>query len=333
MRFYVKKDIAKRLKGAGRSYKEIADLMNVSRDVARNLCRPVTLIRNKPGPKGKITKYNKLSIKREVCRLRQLCQKVNSTKIINNCKLSVSQSTTRRFLVKQLNLKYKIIRQKLSLNNDQRIKRMDVIKTWIHKNHHWTETVFTDEKVFSLDGPDDYKTYTMKNESLSKKRRVCGGGKVMVWLMALPNGLLAHRIYRGMFNSEKYIDLLSNRMLSVMGLNLRTFVLQADNSRIHTAKKVKAFLEKHQIQSMIWPPYSPDLNIVEDIWSLISADVYDNVQFRSCDELERQITSTINNFNCFRRHEVEKLFSTMTGRLIHTIEKSGAIWNKKKPNL
>ena len=173
-----------------------------------NLCRSVLQVKKKTGSKGKITKYNELSIKSEVSRLRQLGQKVNSTKIIRNCKLNISKSTSRRYLVNILNIKYKIIRQNLILNTDQRKKRLNVIKTWIHENHHWNETIFTDEKVFSLDGPDDYKTYTMKNESFSRKKRVCGGGKIMVWLMALPNGLLAFKIFRGIFNFEKYIALL-----------------------------------------------------------------------------------------------------------------------------
>ena len=80
---------------------------------------------------------------------------------------------------------------------------------------------------------------------------------------------------------------------------------------------------------MIWPPYSPDLNIVEYIWSLISTEVYDNVQFQSYEELERQVTDTIDNINNSRRNEIAKLFSTMSERLIRTIEKAGAIWNAK----
>ena len=94
-------------------------------------------------------------------------------------------------------------------------------------------------------------------------------------------------------------------------------------------KKVKAFLDQQQIKSMIWPPYSPDLNIVEDIWSLISTEIYDNVQFQIYEELESQVTDTIDNINNSRCNEIAKLFSTMSERLIRTIEKACAILNAK----
>ena len=70
MRSEVERRISKQLKNKGNSYQDIADIMKVSRDVARNLCRSVLQVKKKTGPKGKITKYNELSIKREVSRLR-----------------------------------------------------------------------------------------------------------------------------------------------------------------------------------------------------------------------------------------------------------------------
>lgn len=328
MRSDTERKIAIRLRKEGKSYTNIGIILYISRNSARNLCRTLKIDKKKPGPRPKIGRYQQVCIKREVSKLRELGQKVNSTKIKKNCALKTSTRSVRRFLKNKLNMKYKRIAQTVCLKKAQCQKRMEVIEQWIQESVPWKMTVFTDEKVFSLDGPDDHRTYVLKNECTSRQKRVCGGGKIMVWLMALPNGLLSYRIFRGTFNSDKYLDLLKDKMISVIKLNMCDFILQQDNSRIHTAKIVQQYLRESAIKTLIWPPYSCDLNIVEDIWSKISYDVYDNFQFNNSYELEERIKFTIHNINCFRKNEILELFSSVPGRLIKVLKKSGQIWNK-----
>jgi len=47
-----------------------------------------------------------------------------------------------------------------------------------------------------------------------------------------------------------------------------------DNVSGHTARVVKALREELQVQLMIWPPYSPDLNPIENLWALMKAEIY-----------------------------------------------------------
>ncbi len=47
-----------------------------------------------------------------------------------------------------------------------------------------------------------------------------------------------------------------------------------DNARIHTAKLTRKWLEDNHIEVMEWPPYSPDLNPIENLWSLLKNAIY-----------------------------------------------------------
>jgi len=55
-----------------------------------------------------------------------------------------------------------------------------------------------------------------------------------------------------------------------------------DNASVHTAKVVRAVLTGLGVRVMIWPPYSPDLNPIENLWALMKAEIY-----RLYPELER----------------------------------------------
>ena len=49
-----------------------------------------------------------------------------------------------------------------------------------------------------------------------------------------------------------------------------------ENVPVHTAAVVKEYLETRGIQPMVWPPYSPDLNPIENIWGLMKSHIQDH---------------------------------------------------------
>jgi transposase len=47
-----------------------------------------------------------------------------------------------------------------------------------------------------------------------------------------------------------------------------------DNAPIHTAHNIQEWLSEEGIEVMGWPPYSPDLNLIENLWALLKAEIY-----------------------------------------------------------
>lgn len=49
---------------------------------------------------------------------------------------------------------------------------------------------------------------------------------------------------------------------------------QHDNLPLYTAKGVHDFILENVISVMDWPPRSPDLNPIENVWKLLKAEVH-----------------------------------------------------------
>ena len=321
MRDECEREMVKKLRKENMSYTEIGKVMGLSRHVVRKLHKYQRKVHTKkPGPKSVLDNKDKLSIKRQILVLKSEHKKVYSNKLKIECGLDASARTIRRHLA-GLGMRYRNVKRKIFLTRAHREKRVDFSKKWITSSHNWHETIFSDEKRFSLDGPDNWMSYIAKNEENSREKRQCKGGGVMVWLMVMPNGLLSHKIIEGKFGSKDYLSLLKTSIVPILKLNYgANFFFQEDNCSVHKAKVVQHFMSESKIKVLEWPAKSPDLNIVEDIWEQLSNDIYDGPQFKKKCQLIERINETIYHFNSMKRNQIMALYDTIRQRLITVLE-------------
>jgi len=277
----------------------------------------------KRGPKEKINKSLRRNMKALLNESRIANAKCSSVDIIQELSLTVSKRTVCRTL-KCLQFDYKKLPHKFMLTAGMRQKRVELARQFLQTGICWNSVIFSDEKFFTLHGTDSYYSWLQKNRSPRRIKQIVRSPGLMVWALILPNCLLSYEIMIGKQNSAKYIELIKSKAIPIIKLNLKeSFLYQQDNAPIHVSKETLNFFKESKVKLLDWPSYSPDLNIVENIWSMLSSDIYGQGSIKNIRELRSRINDSVTLFNETRATEVLNLYNSMPSRLCSILENHG----------
>jgi transposase len=192
-------------------------------------------------------------------------------------------------------MKYKKRRRAPKLERRHIQQRLE----WAHEHngfdeYFWGNVAFSDEKRWTLDGPDGGKSWEDTRVAQEPNaRRHSGGGSIMAWGGFCGAQKTTLHFFNGTVNAPTYVATLEEHLIPVFDTELQIF--QQDNAPSHTARYTKSWLKSKNIDVLSWPPFSPDMNPIENVWAYLTNIVYKNgKQFYSLEALKRAILKAWN---------------------------------------
>ena len=163
-------------------------------------------------------------------------------------------------------------------------------------------------------------------------KRQLGGVGIMIWAGIVGDTLIGPcLIPEGTkINSENYISLLKNNLVPFIENNKENkYVFMHDNAPAHASKKTKNFLDQMVLKNtslMVWPPFSPDLNPIENLWSLLKRRVYTgNTQFLNKIDLWNKIKHESSKISA---EDIKRFTNSMDKRLAEILLNKGGYIKK-----
>lgn len=308
-----------------KNYRQVASKLALDHSTVRHIVRnDYERPKKKRGTKKIISSREKTKIKLEVKRLQSNDEHVFAHKIKDKCNIKASIRTLQRAM-SELGFEYKKVQRNPPLTSQHKKQRVEFAREWIGDNVLNKNVVFTDEKRFSFDGPDNWFSWYDSFDPPQRIKRHLGGGSVMVWGMTLPTGEIYVTRLVGKVDSTVYCSMLRDKVVPYLNLRLGEgkFLFQQDNCKVHVSKMTKNYLETAKIKTIDWPSMSPDLNIQENIWKIISDEVYDQKQYDSAELLWQSIQEVVDDLNASRKETFKNIYNSYNKRLLDVIDAKG----------
>ena len=193
---------------------------------------------------------------------------------------SITANTVSNYL-KRKGVRSRIAAEKPNLTDAAMANRLEAsLSNSLVPNWVWQRTVFIDE--FSIDSRIKRKTRVKRlrgerAKSANINRYELRNPKSFSFVCCFTyTGVGPIKLINGRFSAEKYLEYLRDDLLPYYSSYFDDlFWLLHDNARVHTATIVRDFLADQNCRVHTHPPYSPDLNPIENLGNTVKKRFYD----------------------------------------------------------
>ena len=182
-------------------------------------------------------------------------------------------------------------------------------KSWAqaHRNDNWNQTIFTDETAFDLFRNKVHRWHKKDNRPI--RRLPKNRQKVMAWGGISKKGKTPLFCFTNIMDGPFYVSILQNQLLpAARNMYRRNWRLQQDNDPKHTSRVAKNFIAENSICTIDWPSNSPDLNPIENMWTIIKNNV------------EKRMPQNINELTRFLIEEWEEIPQETVNNLVSSMK-------------
>jgi transposase len=187
-----------------------------------------------------------------------------------------------------------------------------------HKDDDWSRTVFTDETSYQL-FRNTIRRWS-KNPKAEVKRIPKNRQKILAWGGISVKGLVGYYSFKDIMDGPYYIQILENHLIPNARRQFgRHWRLQMDNDPKHRSRIVQDFLREHVPEIFDWPSNSPDVNPVENLWSIMKRRV-EKRKPSDLDELDQFLHEEWQNIDL---STINNLIKSMKNRCLALITSKG----------
>lgn len=165
--------------------------------------------------------------------------------------------------------------------------------------------LFLDESGFNLHTSINYG-YSTLNEDAVLYQPKSKGKNMSLCAIISSNGVENYKIIDGAYNRDIFMTFLES--CNKKNIFQHSSIVVMDNARFHHCEEIKMYLLSKNVKIIYLPPYSPDLNPIENVFSTIKSTIN---RFRPRAQSRPQLQSNIelaitelqvNDFSAYYKH-------------------------------
>ena len=272
------------------------------------------------------------------------CSTRNVSKHLKRSGHNISHVTVYNYMTKVKKWKSFRRARKQFLTATQRRKRFQFAKQHEHLSaQDWENYIFSDEStkyLFHIPNRQDDTVWGSQSENVPDVSCVKSSAKVMIWGAMGVNGLSnLHIVPTGQtVDSNYYIENIlkkelkpalnrtrltgkinSRRMVPYPGLA----VFMQDGATPHTAAATQTWCDENLpnfIRKDEWPGNSPDLNCIENLWSILDSEAYKDPRPSTMTQLRRRLLYA---WRTIPQKHIVSLIHSMPNRIKNVIKNKG----------